>query len=139
MDMPRPQSGRHLFLGTLSFLLCFAAWGLISAFAPAYRQALHLTASQAAFLVGVPVLLGSIGRIPIGMLTDRLGARIVFSILMAGVAIPVALIPGISTYRGLLIVAFFLGMAGSSFAIGVGYVSRWFSMERQGSALGVYG
>ena len=58
---------------------------------------------------------------------------------MASVAIPVALIPSVGSYRDLLVVAFFLGMAGSSFAVGVGYVSRWFSMERQGSALGVYG
>ncbi len=63
----------------------------------------------------------------------------VFAILMLFVALPVALVPWAPSYNNLLIVAFFLGMAGSSFAIGVGYVSRWFAMERQGSALGVYG
>src|SRR5437588_4941695 len=59
--------------------------------------------------------------------------------LMFFVAVPVALVPAAASYRNLLVVAFLLGMAGSSFAVGVGYVSRWFSMERQGSALGVYG
>lgn len=130
---------RHLALGTISFTVCFAAWGLISAFAPHFRQLLHLSATQTAFLVAVPVLLGSLARIPMGMLADRFGGRLVFTILMLVVSVPVYLVSRAATYQGLLIVAFFLGLAGSSFAIGVGYVSRWFAMERQGSALGVYG
>ena len=73
------------------------------------------------------------------MLADRFGGRVVFTVLMFFVAVPVALVPAATSYRNLLIVAFLLGMAGSSFAVGVGYVSRWFSMESQGSALGVYG
>ena len=136
---PQASQSRHLLLGTVSFTVCFAAWGLVSAFAPHFRQLLHLSATQTAFLVAVPVLLGSLARIPMGMLTDRFGGRIVFSALMFLVAVPVALVPVASGHRDLLIVAFLLGMAGSSFAVGVGYVSRWFSMERQGSALGVYG
>jgi NNP family nitrate/nitrite transporter-like MFS transporter len=130
---------RHLALGTISFTVCFAAWGLIGAFAPRFREAFHLSASETAFLVAVPVLLGSLARIPMGMLTDRFGGRAVFSILMAAVALPVWLVPQQETYSGLLAVAFVLGVAGSSFAIGVGYVSRWTPAERQGSALGVYG
>src|SRR5579872_4144644 len=130
---------RHLALGTISFTVCFAAWGLIAAFAPRFREAYHLTASQTALLVAIPVVLGSLARIPMGILTDRFGGRMVFSILMAAVAIPVWIVPDQSTYPGLLIVAFLLGLAGSSFAIGVGYVSRWTPPERQGSALGVYG
>ena len=133
------SKNRHLLLGTVSFTVCFAAWGLISAFAPHFRQVLHLSATQTAFLVAVPVLLGSLARVPMGMLTDRFGGRVVFSILMLLVALPVALVPLATTYTGLLVVAFFLGMAGSSFAVGVGYVSRWFSMESQGGALGIYG
>jgi NNP family nitrate/nitrite transporter-like MFS transporter len=49
---------RHVALGTISFTVCFAAWGLISAFAPRFREAFHLTASETALLVAVPVLLG---------------------------------------------------------------------------------
>src|SRR6476659_1655878 len=120
-------------------MVCFAAWGLISAFAPVFRQRFHLSATQTAFLVAVPVLLGALARLPMGMLADRFGGRIVFSVLMLVVAAPVALVPSAASHRNLLVVAFFLGMAGSSFAVGVGYVSRWFSMESQGSALGVYG
>ena len=56
----RGPQNRQLLLGTISFTVCFAAWGLISAFAPRFRQLLHLTATQTAFLVGVPVLLGAL-------------------------------------------------------------------------------
>src|ERR1017187_5796607 len=130
---------RHVALGTISFTVCFAAWVLISAFAPRFREILHLTASETALLVAVPVLLGSLARIPMGILTDRFGGRAVFSILMVAVAVPVWLVPQQPTYLSLLTVAFLLGLAGSSFAIGVGYVSRWTPPDRQGSALGVYG
>jgi NNP family nitrate/nitrite transporter-like MFS transporter len=130
---------RHVALGTISFTVCFAAWGLISAFAPRFREAFHLTPSETALLVAVPVLLGSLARIPMGILTDRFGGRAIFSILMAAVALPVWMVPQQATYSSLLTVAFLLGLAGSSFAIGVGYISRWTPPERQGSALGVYG
>ena len=138
-ENPESAQSKHLLLGTVSFTVCFAAWGLISAFAPRFRQQFHLSATQTAFLVAVPVLLGALARIPIGMLADRFGGRVVFTVLMLFVAVPVALVPAATSYRNLLVVAFLLGMAGSSFAVGVGYVSRWFSMESQGSALGVYG
>src|SRR6476620_6992693 len=99
---PQASQSRHLLLGTVSFTVCFAAWGLISAFAPRFRQLLHLTATQTAFLVAVPVLLGALARIPMGMLTDRFGGRIVFSVLMFFVAIPVALVPLATGYQNLL-------------------------------------
>jgi NNP family nitrate/nitrite transporter-like MFS transporter len=130
---------RHVALGTISFALCFAAWGLIGAFAPHFREVLHLTPSATALLVAIPVLLGSLARIPMGILTDRYGGRWIFAILMAAVAIPVWIVPEQTTYENLLVVAFLLGLAGSSFAIGVGYVSRWTPPASQGSALGVYG
>ena len=131
--------GRHLALGTISFTVCFAAWGLISAFAPRFRDVFHLSASQTALLVAVPVILGALARIPMGMLTDRFGGRAVFVALMLVVAPPVFLAPRMASYGDLLIAALFLGLAGSSFAVGVGYVSRWTPAEQQGSALGVYG
>jgi NNP family nitrate/nitrite transporter-like MFS transporter len=134
-----PSNTRPLILGTLSFAVCFAAWGLISAFAPRFREMFHLTGTQTALLVAVPVLLGSLGRLPVGMIADRFGGRLVFSVLMALVAIPAWLVPQMPTYRALLGIAFFLGLAGSSFPVGVGYVSRWTARERQGSALGIYG
>ncbi len=127
----------QLALGTISFAICFAA--LISAFAPRFRETFHLTATQTALLVAVPVLLGALLRIATGMLADRFGGRAIFSLLMLLVAVPAYLVPMVPSYRMLLYVAFFLGMAGSSFAVGVGFVSRWFPPEKQGGALGIYG
>jgi Nitrate/nitrite transporter len=74
-----------------------------------------------------------------GMLTDRYGGRALFTILMLLVVAPAWLVPLASSYSELLLVGLFLGMAGSSFAIGVGFVSRWFPAGQQGGALGVYG
>ena len=90
MGSPQNSQKRHLLLGTVSFTVCFAAWGLISAFAPSFRQKFHLSATQTALLVAVPVLLGALARLPVGMLADRFGGRGVFSILMFFVAVPVA-------------------------------------------------
>jgi len=136
---PEPSNARHLTLATISFAVCFAGWGLISAFAPRFREAFSLSATQTALLVAVPVLLGSLARLPVGMLADRFGGRLVFTVLMLLVAVPAWLVPTAGSYRSLLWIAFFLGIAGSSFPVGVGYVSRWTAAERQGSALGVYG
>ncbi len=133
--MPR----RQLALGTLSFAVCFAAWGLISAFAPRFRSLYHLSTSQTAFLIAVPVLLGALARVPMGLLTDRFHGRIAFPALMLFSALACASVPFTNSYASLLIAAFFLGLAGSSFAVGIGFVSPWFDRERQGSALGVYG
>jgi hypothetical protein len=91
------RNRRHVALGTISFMVCFAAWGLIAAFAPHFRETFHLTASQTALLVAIPVLLGPLARIPMGILTDRFGGRAIFSILMAAVAIPVWIAPEQST------------------------------------------
>src|SRR5438045_2228962 len=73
---------RALALATLSFALSFAAWGLIGGLAPVFAGLYHLTASQTALLVAVPVLLGSFARLPMGMLTDRFGGRLVFTALL---------------------------------------------------------
>ncbi len=135
----RGRPNFQLALGTISFAVCFAAWGLISAFAPTFREAFHLTATQTAALIAVPVLLGALLRIVTGMLGDRFGGRAVFSGLMLAVAVPCFVVPLVPSYEWLLVAAFFLGIAGSSFAVGVGFSSRWFPPERQGGALGVYG
>ena len=84
------QSGiaRHLALSTISFGLCFAMWGLVGAFGPVFREMFSLSGTEAAFLVALPVLLGSLARIPMGMLTDRAGGRIVFTCLMCATVCP---------------------------------------------------
>jgi NNP family nitrate/nitrite transporter-like MFS transporter len=130
---------RNLALATLSMALGFAAWGLISAFAPTFRSQFGLSAQSTAFLVAVPVLLGSLARLPFGVLTDRFGGRLIFTLLFASVAVAAWLVPQARSYEQLLVFAFLLGIAGASFAIGIGFSSRWFPPEKQGTALGIYG
>jgi nitrate/nitrite transporter NarK len=74
-----------------------------------------------------------------GMLTDRFGGRIVFTALFLATAAAAAMVPTATSFGMLVGFAFVLGLAGSSFAVGVGFVSRWFPPDRQGTALGVYG
>ncbi len=138
---PRRAGGSTLalVLATLAFALCFAVWGLLSPLAPLFRERYALSATEVGFLVAVPVILGSLARIPLGLLTDRYGGRRVFSALLAFVALP-ALLAGLTGSFGSLVgVSFILGVAGASFAVGVPFVARWFPPERQGFALGIYG
>jgi NNP family nitrate/nitrite transporter-like MFS transporter len=139
MSMPAAPAWRNLGYATFSMALGFAAWGLISAFAPSFRTQFGLSGQSTAFLVAVPVLLGALARLPIGLLTDRFGGRIIFTALFFFVAVAAWLVPLATTYSQLLVFAFLIGMAGSSFAVGVGFSSRWFPPEKQGTALGIYG
>jgi nitrate/nitrite transporter NarK len=132
-------SARALVLATISFALSFAAWGLVGGLASVFAELYGLAASETALLVAVPVLLGSLARLPMGMLTDRVGGRLMFTLLMVVSAIAAWLVPATNSYHSLLLTAFFLGLAGSSFAIGAAFVSRWTARARQGTALGIYG
>jgi NNP family nitrate/nitrite transporter-like MFS transporter len=114
-------------------------WGMVSPLAPGLQKAYHLSNTQISLLIAIPVLLGSLGRLPMGALTDLFGGRKVFTALLAVQLLPLALMGLVNSYGGLLSVSFLLGVAGSSFAVGVPFVSRWFGPEKQGVALGVYG
>ena len=83
---------RNLGYATFSMALGFAAWGLISAFAPTFRTQFGLSAQATAFLVAVPVLLGSLARLPMGLLTDRFGGRVMFTALFAFTAVAAAIV-----------------------------------------------
>ena len=128
-----------LGLATLSFALTFAAWGLISGLAPVFTDLYGLTASQTAFLVAVPVLLGSVARLPMGMLTDRFGGRAMFTAILVVSAIAAWVVSFTTSYASLIASAFFIGLAGSAFSIGAAFVSRWTPPAMQGTALGIYG
>jgi len=130
---------RALILATISFAISFAAWGLIGALAPVFTDLYHLSASQTALLVAVPVLLGSLARLPMGMLTDRFGGRLMFALLLSVSAAAAWIVPLSTSYASLVLGAFFIGLAGSSFAIGAAFVSRWTPPAMQGTALGIFG
>jgi MFS transporter, NNP family, nitrate/nitrite transporter len=137
MNGQRAQA--NLALATIGFGLCFAVWSLISPLAPQFQKSLGLNDTQTALLLAVPVILGALARIPMGILTDRFGGRKVFTSLIAFSIIPAIFMGFANSYAMLLVGGFFLGMAGSSFAVGVPFVSRWFSAQSQGTALGIYG
>ncbi len=128
-----------LILATVAFTVCFAVWGLVAPLAPLFRERYGLSTTQAGVLVAVPVLLGSLARIPLGIVTDRFGGRLVFTLLLLVLLVPTALIGLTGDYPSLLAISFLLGLAGSSFAVGVPFVAGWFPPVRQGFALGVYG
>ncbi len=139
MAAERPAASRALALATLAFALCFAVWGLMAPLAPGFATALSLSATETGLLIAVPVLLGSLARIPAGLLADRYGGRRVFTGLLAFLLLPVALIGTATSYTMLLLWGFWLGLAGASFAIGIPFVARWFPPASQGLALGIYG
>ena len=138
---PIPPVGNvlQLILATGAFAVCFAVFGSMSAMMPIVRERLGLTPMQVSVAIAVPVLLGSLGRIPLGMLTDRYGGRLIFSLTMLASIIPAALLGWVDSYSGLLLCSFFAGVSLASFAVGVGFVSRWYPPHRQGTAIGVYG
>ena len=131
---------RALVLATLAFTASFYAWSMMGPLGPDLQDLLGLSEIQLAMLIAVPVLLGSLMRIPLGLLTDRYGGRKVFTALMAFTLVPLAALAlWHDSFPAVILFGFFLGFAGASFAVGVPFVSRWYPRERQGMALGLYG
>jgi NNP family nitrate/nitrite transporter-like MFS transporter len=137
--MERANATRNLVLATLAFAVAFVGWSLIAPLAKRFQDDLDLTNTRTLMLTAVPVILGSLLRIPVGALTDRLGGRVMFPVVLGVSAIPAAVFGFVQGYAALIVVGFFLGIAGSSFAVGVPFVAGWYPKERQGFALGVYG
>jgi NNP family nitrate/nitrite transporter-like MFS transporter len=134
-----PEAPKSLFLATAAFAVAFANWGLIAGLMPILKKELALNPSQTSLAIAIPVLLGSLGRIPAGMLTDRFGAKWVFGLLLCFGIIPTFALSINHSYSSLLFWGFFLGVAGTSFAVGIAFVSRWHPPKRQGIACGIYG
>jgi NNP family nitrate/nitrite transporter-like MFS transporter len=132
-------AGRNLALATIAFALCFSAWGMLAPIAPDIQDEIGLSDTELSIMVSIPVVLGSLLRIPLGLLTDRVGGRVVFMAMLAYSAGAAILVGFASSYGALLGAGFLLGAAGASFAVGVPYVAEWYPPGRQGFAIGVYG
>ncbi|HEX7644591.1 MAG TPA: nitrate/nitrite transporter [Burkholderiaceae bacterium] len=128
-----------LAVSTLAFTVCFMAWMMFGVIGIPIKQMLNLNATQFGLLTAMPVLSGSLIRVPLGMWTDKFGGRIVMFILMAACVAPIYLIAYATQYWHFLVLGLFVGIAGGSFSAGTPYVARWFSPERQGFAMGVFG
>jgi NNP family nitrate/nitrite transporter-like MFS transporter len=138
--MNREGAGGQLALATLAFTICFYGWSLLGPLSPDLQDELGLSDFQTSAMVAVPVLLGSLMRIPLGWLTDRYGGRLVFTALMTFTPLPlIALALFHDALAPILVFGFLVGFAGASFAVGVPFVNGWYEPARQGGALGIYG
>ncbi|WP_310724917.1 MFS transporter [Streptomyces sp. N2A] len=131
---------RNLAVATLGFTITFWAWNLISPLGNAFKSSLDLTHVQVSALVAVPVLVGSLGGVPVGALTDRYGARVMFPLVSTLTIVPVLLlIPAKHSYAAMLGTGFLLGLGGTTVAIGIPLVNAWFPPRKRGLALGIFG
>ena len=133
------KQNQMLGMSTIAFVFCFAVWTIFSIIGVRIKQELGLSDTQFGLLVATPVLTGSISRIFLGIWTDQYGGRRVFALVMAASAIATWLLSTVNTYPMFLLAALGVGLAGGSFAVGIAYVSKWYSAEHQGSALGIFG
>ena len=138
-DAVPPGAWRALLLVTLGFGVNFWAWALLSPLGPVYVE--RGLAQDASLIVALPVLVGSLGRILMGGLSDRFGGHLMFPLVSLLTVIPVLFLglAGQYSYSTLLLGGFFLGIAGTTFAIGVPFVNSWFPPAKRGMATGLYG
>ncbi len=137
-----PGRTKNLWLALLAFTITFWAWNLIAPLGVQYAANMGLDATQTSILIATPVIVGSVGRIVTGALTDRFGGRLMFTVLTAATAIPVVLvaIAGLANSYALLIAfGFLLGIAGTTFAIGIPFVNAWYDASKRGFATGLFG
>ncbi|KAB7743857.1 MFS transporter [Nostocoides sp. F2B08] len=138
---PADRSGanRVLYMSTIAFTLMFAVWLMFGVLGVPIQQEFGLTDPQLAWISAVAVLNGSMWRLPAGMLTDRIGGRIVTISMLLLTAIPCFFLTQVGSYGALLILAFLVGFAGNLFSVGIAWNSAWTPRERQGFALGLFG
>lgn len=128
-----------LIVSTLAFTVCFMVWMMFGVIGIPIKKMLNLSSTQFGLLTAMPVLTGSLVRVPLGIWTDRYGGRIVMALLMAA-TVPAIWMMGYATeYWHFLVIGLFVGLAGGAFSVGTPYVARWFPKNRQGMAMGVYG
>ena len=139
MSFDKQKQWSVLAMNTVAFAANFAVWTMFSIIGIKIKQELNLNDTEFGILVATPILTGSITRLPLGIMTDRFGGRIVFFIQMLLVAIPTYGLAFATEYWQYLVIGLFVGLAGGSFAIGIAYTSAWFEKSRQGTAMGIFG
>ncbi len=138
--LQRNGSSRVLALSTFAFTLMFAVWLMFGVLGIPIQQEFGISDSQLAWLSSVAILNGSIWRLLLGILADRVGGKKVTVVMLLVTSIPAYLLAHLElTYTWLLVLAFFVGFAGNLFSVGIAWNSHWFDRSRQGFALGVFG
>ena len=130
-----------LAMNTLAFTACFAVWTMYGVLVTFFvdNKVYAFDKAEMGWLIGIPILTGSLLRLPAGFLTDKLGGRVVFVFVMLLSAVFAFLTSFADSYEEFLLGGLGFGLAGSSFAVGVAYTSVWFPRVRQGTALGIFG
>ncbi|MEJ8812179.1 nitrate/nitrite transporter [Variovorax ureilyticus] len=134
-----PKAWSVLIVSTLAFTTCFMVWMMFGVIGIPIRKALGLNATEFGLLTAMPVLSGSLVRVPLGIWTDKYGGRIVMAVLLAITVPAIWLLAYATAFWHFLVIGLVLGLAGGSFSVGTPYVARWFPRERQGMAMGVFG
>jgi NNP family nitrate/nitrite transporter-like MFS transporter len=132
-------TSRVLILSTVAFTLLFAVWLMFGVLGVPIADELHLDTVKLSWLGAIAILSGSIWRLPLGILTDRVGGRLLMTLLLLATAVPTFMVSQATSFTQLMVCAFFFGIAGNSFSIGIAWNAAWSSRERQGFALGVFG
>jgi NNP family nitrate/nitrite transporter-like MFS transporter len=130
-----------LTINTFAFTVCFAVWmmnGVLVTFL-VDNGVFRWTPSEMGWLIGIPVLTGSLFRLPLGMATDQWGGRKVLGLLLLLSAVPTWLVSVCDSYWQFCLAGLGFGFVGTSFAVGIAYTSVWFPATRQGTALGIFG
>lgn len=135
----KSKAGQVLASSTISFTVCFAIWMMFAVLGIPIKTMLGLNETQFGLLAAMPVLSGSLVRVPLGIWCDKYGGRIVFFLLMLAAVIPIYLIGKATAYWQFLVLGLLVGIVGGSFSVGTPYVARWFSKERRGLAMGIFG
>jgi NNP family nitrate/nitrite transporter-like MFS transporter len=128
-----------VIMSTLAFTVCFMIWMMFAVIGVPIKAQLGLNETEFGILIATPVLTGSLTRLPLGMLTDKYGGRVVMFVLMLSTVIPIWLISDATAFWHFLVIGLFVGIAGGSFTVGIAYCARWFPKERQGTAMGIFG
>ena len=135
------QSHKMLFFNALAFTVCFAAWmlnGVLVTFLSS-NQVFKWGPTEIGWLMGIPVLAGSLFRLPAGILTDRFGGKPIYGSLLLLCAIPMYLLSYADSFFEFALCSFGFGLTGVSFAIGIAFTSMWYPKHLQGTALGIFG
>lgn len=137
MNMKKGVS--QLTLQTLSLVAGFMAWSIISPLMPFISQDVDISPGQISVILAIPVILGSVLRVPFGYLTNIVGAKWVFFWSFIVLLFPIFLLGQAQSPGMLMLSGFFLGIGGAIFSVGVTSVPKYFSKDKVGLANGIYG
>ncbi|MDV6378849.1 MFS transporter [Sporosarcina sp. GW1-11] len=129
----------QLPLQTANLVVGFMVWVLISSLLPFISEDISIPPERVAIITAIPVVLGSVLRIPLGYYANVYGARVMFFISFIVLLFPVYYISETSTVTGLLIGGTLLGVGGAVFSVGVTSLPKYYPKEKHGLVNGIYG